>query len=300
MTVTGVLFVDGIHGIAVGRVPAKGDSDLGAVTWATDDGGKTWIHRLVTAPGFSFVAAQPGRGIVAIADCDVNDPTGCHPGLFLTGDLGASWHRLTSGRFSSVSFVDASHGWAIEGGRVPAGGRIARVAVTADGGISWTVRSTPCARFHMDAVGVSFVTQSQGWFACAYDVGAGAGAKAILHTTNGGTAWSCVASELIPECPNKDRISYSGYLSGIAMRPSGTGATWMDRGVTQKTIDGGSHWSDIPPASFDGVFVDEVTLRTDTDWATSAWDADLQEQLILSSSDAGQTWKTLAVVPSGQ
>lgn len=279
-------------------MPSK-DTDRGAVAWTTDDGGKTWTHRLVTAPGFSFVAAQPGGGIVAIADCDVNDPTGCHPGLYLTSDLGVSWHELASGRFSSVSFVDASDGWATRGWRAPDGGITELLAVTADGGVRWTVHSTPCARFHQYTVGLSFVTQSSGWLACAYDIGAGAGAKAILHTTDGGITWGCVASELIPACPNKGGISYSGYLSGIAMRPSGIGAIWMDRGVTQKTIDRGSNWSDVPPASFDSEFVNEVTLRTDTDWATSAWNGDVQEQVILRSLDGGETWQTLAVVPSG-
>ena len=42
----------------------------------------------------------------------------------------------------------------------------------------------------------------------------------------------------------------------------------------------------------------EITLRTDTDWATTLWDGEHQEQRIERSLNGGLTWQTIAVVPS--
>jgi photosystem II stability/assembly factor-like uncharacterized protein len=145
---------------------------------------------------------------------------------------------------------------------------------------------------------VSFVDRTRGWLGCGADAGAGAGAKAILRTTDAGQTWSTRSALVLPpDHSDTGGISYNGYLAGIVLRPSGVGAMWMQRGVTQKTSDGGRTWADTPPGSFDLELVNAITMRTDTDWATTAWDANLQSQVILRSLDGGASWATLALVP---
>ena len=90
---------------------------------------------------------------------------------FVAGD---DWSAQSSGTTSwlmAVSFVDASHGWAVGTGGT--------ILATSDGGATWTAQRSGTSQA---LEGVAFVDASHGWA-----VGTGG---TILATTNGGATWS--------------------------------------------------------------------------------------------------------------
>ncbi|MEI6452803.1 MAG: hypothetical protein WCP98_23020, partial [Actinomycetes bacterium] len=94
------------------------------------------------------------------------------------------WFKQISGataELRAVAFSDATHGWAVGGAYVPAGGAGSGGAIlaTTDGGANW---STQTSATIFDLLGVTFTDAEHGWAVVTY--------AATLVTTNGGVTWS--------------------------------------------------------------------------------------------------------------
>jgi photosystem II stability/assembly factor-like uncharacterized protein len=273
-----VAFFDRQHGLV------GGDSAGQGVIWRTDDGGVTYEKQLL-----------PGLGILGIAVIGSSEAwASTAAGLFHSTDAGRTWQEIGKDDLGSISFVDSRRGWAVQSDTPAQGG--GPLLSTTDGGRTWTLEPAPCD--YNGAVSVSFVDALHGWVGCSWPAGAGQGPKGISATTDGGKTWRLVAADPWPPGPDIGQISISGYLTGLAMRPSGIGFDWAARGVTEKTVDGGQTWTEIPPGSFDEVEVLSAWLLDDRNWLALVRDgAASAPQTLQATSDGGQTWHVVSDIP---
>lgn len=128
-----------------------------------------------------------------------------------------------------------------------------RVAISMNGGGSWTLRAPSASGFDADLYGIAFRDSTRG-------VVAGAGG-ALLVTTDGGITWS--VPTFTSEAPTAD-------LNDVAM--AGTRVVAVgDGGVVLESASGGASWHDLPApttADLESVAVsEEGTIIVGTDGA---------------------------------
>ena len=242
---------------------------------------------LDSGPLVSVTVAAPDRAW-AVASCGVEAPSDCIEGVFRSNDGGATWVLITSTVVVSPSFVDADHGWGILGNTEP-GSSPAKVAVTRDGGRTWTPERNGCPARFGGPVALSFVDREHGWLACNYTFGAGGAAKGIVETTDGGRHWT-VRSGVSADQGSVGSIGWSDYLTTLAMRSNGTGMWFGPRGTTGRTSSSGKSWTYGPPGDFAADVAQGVSLATDRTWFLLMWLGDAQETALERSGDAGRHW----------
>ena len=199
MQLAGVVFLDELHGVAVGRVPTK-DVDRAAVVWTTSDGGETWTHPLPRRPASTtsrrvrteqswLRPSAAVAGSVAVRRASIRAAT--------PDTRGEEWLPEPSPR--SRSSMRSTAGRQKAAPPRPEDYR-ALLSTTSDGGRTWKIRSSNgCPKTDAYAAGgVSFVSATRGWLACAGDGGAGQAPKAIMTTEDGGRTWRAAAAFLRP------------------------------------------------------------------------------------------------------
>lgn len=279
-----------------------GSSGGEGVIWRTADGGLSYQKALL-GPGTITTVSVLGQADAWVATaCPDGSPATCQPSLFHSSDGGRTWEAIAEVDLESISFVSPADGWAV-GALYPPGlgaedGKLLR---TTDAGRHWqAVAENVCPGGWWSPRAVSFADARHGWVGCRGVVGAGMGPRAIAATADGGTTWHLVAATSPPGGLELGRISISGYLTGIAMRPSGVGLYWADRGVTEKTLDGGRTWTASQPSGFDTTIVLSSWLVDDSDWYALVWDwgAGVTTPEVLEASvDAGRTWRIVSRLP---
>lgn len=293
--VHGVAFFDRLHGLLVG---GSGWDRAVGVVWQTSDGGNTWAKSTAdTGPLDAVAVAGSGTAWMASA-CDLNARPDCVPGLYQSNDGGAEWTRISAQRLIALSFPSASVGWAVapEPASAPHGPNVLMHSI--DGGRTWTRRPVACPPTTGTPVAVSFPDALHGWVACNGTVGAGMATKAILATTDGGTAWTVMASSPIPgQGKDVGSIAANGYLSGIAMAADGHGMVWMGRGVTERTVDGGRTWIDMPPGEWDAREAEAGWVLDDHDWLLYVWNGTDHGPALEVTHDAGRSWTVVGLIP---
>jgi hypothetical protein len=107
---TGIAFFDSANGVGVG---SAGPTDNNRTIWRTHDGGATWTTEALPGMTLRDVTVIPGTALAwAGAACgEVDAP--CHPGVLASTDGGTTWQRDSSEAVVSISFPDATHGWAV-------------------------------------------------------------------------------------------------------------------------------------------------------------------------------------------
>lgn len=217
----------------------------------------------------------------------------CHPGVLSSTDGGATWKRVSTEAIVSLSFPDANHGWAVSAISPVSG--VARILSSTDGGRSWRMRANPCPSVGMAPVAVTFPGVDHGWIGCAGEGGAGTAGKVVFGTTDGGKTWIVRALVAPPGGPASiGKITFGGYLNGIAMRANGIGMVWMDRSGTFRTMDGGQTWIEAPPAAPEIGFVSSAWLLTDKTWYVVMFDGSDGMEKLERSDDGGATWEVVA------
>lgn len=246
-------------GAKTGWVTGSDDSTR-TIVLATWDGGITWSPRpipLGSYPRISFVDESHGWLVSNT------------PGAILeTDDSGKTWrtlHGAAIDSYESVHFFDESRGWIV--------GSDGLIRATKDGGRTWIEQESGVTAMLNS---VYFVTESQGWIA-----GGDASAQSttaggiILSTSDGGDSW--VRSDLGVQA-TLNAIHFAGDTRGWAVGDLGTILSTTDSGQTWERQDSG-----LASALLDVHFVDSRT-----GWVVGG---DLDGALILSTEDAGHTWK---------
>ena len=245
--------------------------------WASHDGGATWSpHKLadgaqdvlaVAAAGGSWWVVQDPSGEGTGDDVIVQDGGG-RPFLALGGPIAGGVVGAARGSPTSAVLLYDDH-----------------LAVTHDGGQTWTQRERPCpggAGAYSNGV-VSEAPDGTVWLACAGEPSTGFQGKALYRSTDAGTTWIAVEDCLpMPAgCPWPGGMS--GYLVALAS-PSAT-SVWMGlaRGGLVGTLDGGHTWLQPPVGGGDlGVSHIEFT-DPQHGWA-------IVERGLWRTTDGGRTW----------
>ena len=188
--------------------------------------------------------------------------------VYKTVDAGLNWTPYNSAvsdtRYYGVYFIDQMNGWAL--GKKKTASTTGRVHFTEDGGVTWqiylTTGSLPWWSIAFNEAGTNgimvgqegqsrFTTDGgQNWFPrtlpsgnagiikdvtfiddlTAIAVGYDAGLGVIMKTTDGGSTWTNIVTDLEGRL---DSVSFSNFLEGIAVGTSGK---------IYKTSDGGNTW----------------------------------------------------------
>lgn len=221
----GVAYSDAQHAWAAGTT--LGEKTMSGLLLASADGGLTW-HTVELAGAKPLTAVQFPTASVGYVAGDGGE-------VWKTTDGGATWARSVPGAadvmFESLSFIDATHGWACGpvGEEASHGGRC---YATSDGGATWTdVTPDP----QQPLLACSFVAGGEGWV-----LGEDGD---IFHTTDGGATW---ARQPTPLGPNAGLLSLrfvdaeNGWAVGSCGPADLSEKIW---GVVLHTTDGGRTWT---------------------------------------------------------
>jgi photosystem II stability/assembly factor-like uncharacterized protein len=204
-------FWDAMHGILVGD-----QVDGQMVVMSTEDGGKTWHRRKMppALPGEGAFAAS-GTGITVLDKSDVWIGTGGKGAarVYHSKDGGLTWtvaatpmraDSAAAGIFS-LAFSDAQHGVAVGGDYNKANDETDNIAVTADGGATWTKPGGTAPKGFRSAV--AYVADRKMWIV--------AGPSGADISTDGGRNWKQF------DTGNYNAISFVSSQAGWAVGARG-------------------------------------------------------------------------------
>ena len=293
-TLYSVTFADAAHGWAVGQ----GKASAGSLTYipivvATSDGGTAWQAQDGSSAGsnagltsVTFVDAMHGWA-VGMDEGDVTSP----PVIIATTDGGATWEAQdTSGAgvhawLYSVTFVDATHGWAV--GDTPVDGNLTPVILaTGDGGATWKAQDASSAGSGARLYSITFADVDHGWAAGAVEESADSGGvtytPVILATGDGGATWETQDASGADSGAKLASVTFTDAAHGWA---AGTNANHDP--VILATSDGGATWKaqDGSSAGGNGGLTSITFVNATHGWAVGA------STEILATSDGGATWK---------
>ena len=164
-----------------------------------------------------------------------------------------------------VSFVDASHGWAV-------GGR-GTILHTRDGGDTWEEQASGTDFVLEDVV---FLDRRHGWAVGGwprdYAVAIYGGMGVILATDDGGRTWR----------PQLDAAA--AWLSGAWFIDRSNGWAVGEYGTVMRTRDGGVTWSQMRNVPTPAWLHDVHFVDHQRGWAVGAYET------VLKTNDGGMTW----------
>jgi len=218
---------------------------------STTDGGRHWRLASLTTPSTPEIAAvQPvGTSVWALVGCvsggaGTKDP--CRGHLAVSTDIGQTWATLASGPTLSgdtyaLSRADAQLAYAHATTYLP-GPDDPGIAVTSDGGRTWSYRHDPCTA----PIGETLVAHSRSalWLFCAGEPGAGQQLKQIFRSTDQGRHWAGVVNHLSHF--DAGLFPGSGYLNDLEVVSATTAWVALYRGGVWSTHDGGHAWTEAP------------------------------------------------------
>jgi hypothetical protein len=270
------------HGLFVGSTGANGGA---GTVWRTTDGGRSW--QAIVLPG-GRIGAVTISGSTAWAGSTCSLPAPCRNGLFRSDDGGANWSRIAFQPVASMAFADLNHGWAVPQPEINQSEP--SILASVDGGVTWVPKPSPCPQGTGVPVALSLPAPDRGWLACNGTLGAGSATKAILRTTDG-EHWEVMASAPWPDGDQPvGEIASTGYLTGLSMVANGAGMYWADRGVSERTVDGGATWTGMTATSFDVVIPASGWAIDEEDWLMDVWNGDAGAYLVEESTDGGRSW----------
>jgi photosystem II stability/assembly factor-like uncharacterized protein len=214
-------FWDARHGIAMSD-PVGGRLFL----LSTSDGGATWTRILTqnappVLPGeAAFAASGTCIAIQGKSKVWIGTGGGARARVFRSNDRGRTWYvadtplhagNASSGIFS-VAFSDAEHGIVVGGDYQKPKTPLDNVAVTSDGGQTWTSAKGPLPPGYMSAV--AFVPGTKGRSLVAV------GLAGTAKSSDAGQSWAMV--DTVPY----NSVAFASRDAGWAVGPRGRIARW--------------------------------------------------------------------------
>src|SRR5437773_8215593 len=276
----------------------------------TVDGGSHWDD---AGPR----GAQPGNWTTFFLDAnDAWVASSLQPGsdapdfsvqVYRTTDGGKSWHNAGvvaagQGWPTSMSFVDASHGWLFMNLGGAAGSQGVAFYGTADGGTTWTKLSEADTSGSAGHLPLScskgapvFLNSSTGWLPGSCSAGGG---PFFYVTRDGGRTWHNVAvgspAGWGATCMcAMTSLRFSDARNGVFVLTS-YASDGVPESVVYSTTDGGGSWRpgpSLPAQAYDVFFIDKSHGWTVNPKANNS---------LLFTSDGGQHWSTVGPIPSTQ
>ena len=245
----GVAFADARCGWAVGG------SWGSPLLLATTDGGTHWTPQ--SSPAVASLNA------VDCVDASHAWAVGQSGALLFTTDGGATWDQRylngsTTPGFSAVDFSDALHGWAVDSWA-------GALAVTADGGDSWTEITQDVSPTNLSDVATN---GSRVWFA-------GRDGLVLSRNADGSGVWATedcrLTKDLYAVTTCGTGVVVGGY-AGVVSTRTGAG-TWVAR------------WHGI-----DGAFQGVAFTDTQHGWVAGMAPGGASVALVYATADGGRTW----------
>jgi len=229
-----------------------------------------------------------------------------------TNDGGTTWYNVTppdvaeTGSTVETFILDNEHAWVQKPdfNNFPNNGLLYH---TADGGLTWTISSTP-----FSGGDLSFIDVNNGWMLADLGVGAGSNAVAVFQTKDGGATWT----QTYTNDPNLPEAGDSLPLGGIKsdLIPLNMQTAWVS-GVTYasgtvylfRTDDGGHTWAQVTLELPAGAENYELDIDRDQMKIFSAKDGFLvvrmsgeaNQTAVYITNDAGNTWTlTPTLIPN--
>src|SRR5579884_3681208 len=214
-------FWDDTHGIAMSD-PVGGKLYL----LATDDGGATWTRLptdqapAVLAHEAAFAASGTCITVEGTSNVWIATGGGARARVFRSTDRGRTWNvadtpihagNASSGIFS-VAFRDAQHGVVVGGDYAQPKTPFDNVALTSDGGRTWTLATGPLPPGYMSAVAYVPGTSGQALVAV--------GLAGTARSLDGGNRWEMVDSVAY------NSVAFAARDAGWAAGPRGRIAKW--------------------------------------------------------------------------
>ncbi len=189
------------------------------------------------------------------------------PGRVLKQGDSGSLKRVRHGdRLASVTFVDASHGWAVGG--------LGTILHTCDGGVTWDEQDSGV---NVLLEKVHFVDRKRGWAVGGwprdYELAIFGGMGMILATQNGGATWTIQLDWV------------GGWLSGLTFLDQKNGWAVGEFGTVWKTRDGGENWKQMRKAPTPGWLYDVHFIDEKHGWTVGRFET------VMSTDDGGNSWK---------
>jgi photosystem II stability/assembly factor-like uncharacterized protein len=229
-----------------------------------------------------------------------------------TNDGGITWYNITppdvaeTGVTVNTFILDQDHAWVQKPdfNNFPNNGLLYH---TADGGLTWTVSSTP-----FSAGDLSFLDANKGWMLADLGIGAGSNAVAVFQTTDGGATWT----QTYTNDPNLKDASDSLPLGGIKsdLMPLNMQTAWVGGVIYApgtvylfRTDDGGHSWSPVTLELPVGAEHSELGIDKDQMQFVSANDGflairmsgDSTQTAVYTTNNAGNTWTlTPTLIPN--
>jgi photosystem II stability/assembly factor-like uncharacterized protein len=291
---TQVEFTDSSHGYLWGGEPS---SDGAAPLWVTDDGGSQWTQAPI-GPVVSDVSAIRFDVWAVVGTCflSVSAPASCPVSLEISHDFGHTWAASRSAppivENSALSLSDQdvelarmSHADSYIlsfDPRTNASGT-GQLVYTPDGGKTWVHRVDPCPAYFDFGEELAGSGTDDLWMVCASQASAGAQAKALYRSYDGGLTWALTSAANAPVLsgnvvlPAAGGLPVGGYVApyslghqNLAVLSPTTAWLFPARGQVFETTDGGRTWAPVAGlarAGFGGEGAGSVTF---TD-ATHGW-----------------------------
>lgn len=237
--------------------------------------------------GVSFVDAAHGWAVGFTANDYESTAV-----ILATSDGGATWKaQQPSGGgkgvgLTSISFVDAEHGWAV-GVQMRNGGDMTPVILaTSNGGATWTAQDADAVDGEVELRSVSFVDAAHGWAVGYIFTGP---APVILATSDGGANWKAQDASGAGTHAELNSVAFTDATHGWAVGYNDEGRTPL----ILATSDGGATWKaqDASSAGPGAQLRSVAFVDASNGWAVGTTQGDAPAPVILATRDGGATWR---------
>lgn len=217
----------------------------------------------------------------------------CEPRLWHSPDAGRTWYFTTLRDASrsttlksefDMSFADAADGAVLYMRRDES----YALALTADGGHSWSMGRAPCSGEYSQSATIAWGPGGALWVGCATGRGTGDQGHQIFVSSDGGRHFAeRIRAPFAQHAVLGHGLDGYGYLSGISACSSRSAVVELYRGGLFRTDDGGRSWRQLRGIPFgDGAEFAGTALLSD---CTHLWEA-LWSTGLFESSDGGRHW----------
>ena len=292
---TQIEFTDTAHGYIWGVTPS---SDGAAPLWVTEDGGSQWAQAPI-GPVVSDVSAIGSDVWAVVGTCflSVSVPTtSCPVSLEISDDYGLTWSASItappvtenatfslSDQYVELARMTHAHAYILSFLQADAATGTGELVYTADAGTTWVKRVDPCPGYFGFGEELAGSGTDDLWMVCASEASAGAQAKALYRSYDGGLTWALASAANAPVLsadvvlPAAGGLPVGGYLApyslghhNLAVLSPTTAWLFPDRGQVYETTDGGASWAPVTglsKAGFSGEGTGSVTFMD----ATHGW-----------------------------
>jgi photosystem II stability/assembly factor-like uncharacterized protein len=259
--------------------------------WRSPDSGSSWVDQDVDGRVLEL-AGRDGGAWAIVRRCGSSQT--CRLSLLSSFDEGRHWTAVTPPVGSSIdygstlgvlwlSFASGRFGVATMSGGT--------LAVTSDGGRTWSYRRSPCRNDQSVAAAGPRLGL---WIGCAGQPGAGSQGKALFRSNDGGRSFARVG----PATPIDDNTQSTGlpavgYLESLVVTDQRSAYATLERAGLAYTHDGGLHWTMAPGLAQGDMTGYRAPIAIDRQ---TAWEPIYQDG-IHRTTDAGRHWQRAPIQP---